>query len=86
MSRFPISMRILLAAITVLVIFAAVCFASNPSEAVLAAKGVLKPALRAANPPQKVSQFRTNDRNASSTSSATLRHAKARALKSQEPY
>ncbi len=86
MSRFPISMRILITAITALVIFAAVCFASNPSEAPLAAKAVSKPAHQAATPSSKIFQIRTSDRNAGSPSSAILRHAQTRKLKFQETY
>jgi hypothetical protein len=79
-------MRILITAITALVIFVAVCFASNPNENVLAAKGVLKPTHRATDPRSKIVQLPTSEQNAGSPSSSILPPAKARALKSQETY
>jgi len=45
MPRFPLSLRILFAAITVLVVFAAICFASPTlptGEAILSAKRVVR--------------------------------------------
>jgi hypothetical protein len=86
MSRFPISVRILIAAVTAMVIFAAVCFASVPDAAVFAAKGVFKLAGAYNDPTARTYASHTQDRTAGSPSSAIRRHAKGRELRSPETY
>ena len=85
MSRFPMSMRILIAAITALVIFTAVCFASSPDVAVFAAKGVFKLA-GVDDHPAAPSRPPTKHRTANSPSSATLQQANPRELNSQQTF